>query len=949
MVERHADPDSAAADLRHRITDEATLGRLIDATRDLGGRADPGDGASRADAVCRLLVAVADRIAGPALRIGARRARVRILAHAGRFEEAIVAGQAAIELADDLGAGIESARVRLALMHPCTELGRLDEATDLGEEARRMLVEAGALGMAGRADINLGIALHRRGETARAVTCFERARPAVAGEPPMVAALENSLGEALVVLDRFADASVSFRRAREAFAAAGQTLEAAVAEGNLADLALRQGRLDVALAAFERARRRLSGDAFDVHRARLLAEEADARAMLGLDELSADRYAAALPLLDRFGLALEAARARLGYGRVLAELGRTTEAATLLAAASQGFRELGHRAGQARADLARASVSLGNGRADDAAALAAGALAAVESRPADAAAARLVMARIALAAGDEALAEADLAAGRALAGRLDIAPLLAELDAELGHLRLRQGRAAAAVAAFGDAVDQLERVRGMLQAQRFRIAFADHRAGVYAGWRDASLAAGGPEMPSEVFRAIEYGRSRTLLDGLAGIRTGAIDIAATPGDAPDEAPPDDHSDTITTAIERERAALNTLYSRMGDATVDVNAAGHARRWREDVRRHEVALAELEARLDAESRTPTEFVPPIDLETFAAGLAADEAALIWAWTNDGPVSLVVRDGHAEVHRSTADAAAVAQCVRRFRFQIDRALRPGATTGPRGPRLVDDARRAAGELTASLGEGWRRAVAGVRRLVVVPDGPLHLAPLSALYDADGWLGERMQVLLTPSASVHARLQHLSDPAPGPRLCVGVGDPGVPAIEAEARAVAASWGGDVDLRIADAARASDVLAAMRRATTVHLACHGRFDRGHPMGSGLRLADRWLTVRDLHDVRIDVDLITLSGCETGLGRADDAGEVTGLGRALLAAGARRVVASLWRVADAVSADAMIELHRRRAGGAGVVDALTDTMASVRAAHPHPAHWAAFVPIGRT
>lgn len=943
-----APSDSAAvAELRPLIVSESDLAALVDATRDLGGRAESGEGAARADAACRVLIALADEVAGAALRLAARRARVRILAHVGRFEEAIDVGRGAINLADDAGEQIESARIRLALMHPYTELGRLDDATAFGEEARRMLVDADAPAMAGRADINLGIAWLRRGQPTRAVACLTRARPLVDSEPPIVAALENSLGEALVVLDRFDDAAESFRRAREAFASVGQTLEAAVADGNLADLAFRQGRLDLALAAFERARRRLTGDAFDVHRARLLAEEADARAMVGLDEVAADRYAAALPILDRFGLALEAARARLGLGRVLARLGQPTESATLLSAAATGFAELGNRAARARTDLARASLALDMGRVDAAAALASGALGAFEGRVADSAAARMVMARIAAAAGDDAVAEADLAAGRALAGRLDIAPLLAEFEAELGALRRRQNRPKDAVAAFAAAVGYLERVRGNLQARRFRVAFADQGAGIYAGWRDALIAESGPHLTTDLFRAIEYGRSRTLLDGL-GPRATSVTVAPGAPDAVQASPADDASAQLRVAIDDERAALNALYSRIGDATVHVAQPSEPNDWRAEVRRREVALEELESRFDAESRAVTALARPIELDAFQRTLAGDDAAVIWIWTPDGPASLVVRQGHAELSRPKINRTAADGLIRRFRFQIDRALRPGATAGPRGARLVDDARRAASELTASLGDRWRESIADAARIIMVPDGPLHLMPPAAMHDEHGWFGERAEVLLAPSASVHARLRELPDPVPGPGLCVGVGDPDVPQIEAEARSVADSWTGSVDLMVGDAARSAAVLSAMRQATSVHLACHGRFDRGHPMGSGLRLADRWLTVRDLHEERVVADLVTLSGCETGLGRADDTGEVTGLGRALLAAGARRVVASLWRVDDAVAADTMIALYRRRSAGQGVVEALSHTLADIRAEHPHPAHWAAFVAIGR-
>ena len=53
--------------------------------------------------------------------------------------------------------------------------------------------------------------------------------------------------------------------------------------------------------------------------------------------------------------------------------------------------------------------------------------------------------------------------------------------------------------------------------------------------------------------------------------------------------------------------------------------------------------------------------------------------------------------------------------------------------------------------------------------------------------------------------------------------------------------------------------------RARVIHIASHARFVRSDPLASGLRLADGWLTARDILNLRIGGATVVLSGCDTG------------------------------------------------------------------------------------
>jgi CHAT domain-containing protein len=136
------------------------------------------------------------------------------------------------------------------------------------------------------------------------------------------------------------------------------------------------------------------------------------------------------------------------------------------------------------------------------------------------------------------------------------------------------------------------------------------------------------------------------------------------------------------------------------------------------------------------------------------------------------------------------------------------------------------------------------------------------------------------------------------------------------------------------------------------LHFATHGRFDAKTPLSSGLYLAkgteaDGVLTVSDLYSLRWDVDLVTLSACETGLGEIANGDDVIGLTRGFLYAGARSIVASLWEVDDAATAQLM-ESFYRALGTTDKREALRLAQIETRQQYPQPWFWAAFNVLGR-
>ncbi|MFM9107027.1 MAG: CHAT domain-containing protein, partial [Chloroflexota bacterium] len=173
--------------------------------------------------------------------------------------------------------------------------------------------------------------------------------------------------------------------------------------------------------------------------------------------------------------------------------------------------------------------------------------------------------------------------------------------------------------------------------------------------------------------------------------------------------------------------------------------------------------------------------------------------------------------------------------------------------------------------------------------------------------------------------------------------VADPAAPRIAEEAAAIAAMLG-DAELVSDGEATVSRVRNAGAR-PLIHFACHGRFDPENPRGSGLKLADRWMTVRDVAAMRLAGGLVTLSGCETGRAGVGAGDDLTGLVQAFLAAGAGSVLYSLWIVNDASTVELMEWFYRSYGNEAWTAaGALRAAQCGILAVHAHPAFWAPFV-----
>jgi CHAT domain-containing protein len=504
---------------------------------------------------------------------------------------------------------------------------------------------------------------------------------------------------------------------------------------------------------------------------------------------------------------------------------------------------------------------------------------------------------------------------------------------------------------LAEAMDRVEMVRENLAGQTLRVDFLATEKDVYPArvgvlYEIGQIDTSRPASLAAAFHVSERARARSLLDALSGMDP-------------------DRNDVVDPAL---RARERKLWTEIGVLQATLSRATSSEIWdRAHVdsmeavlkRAHRTYRATIEE-ISALSRAYGAFTgqrAPLALEDVQKRVLLDDELLLeYLVGPEESFLFVVSKERGRLIRIPMGADTLEARVAALRETITSA------------RPLQDAARQLHEILldpviGDLEQG--------RHLVIVADGPLFYLPFAALHDGSRFLVERHPIRYASSASVLDPEIRKETPRREP-LLVAIGNPtflhaeellasrrGVedwrlgelPYAEEEVRRVAKCFRRHETMTRSEATEEA-TKKAISRAAYVHLATHALVNEAEPLMSSLALAqdedpgeDGYLQGHEIMKLDLDADLVTLSACNTALGRIAEGEGVLGLTQAFTYAGARAILNTMWEVADRSTVELMASFYEALTRNGLPADlALQRAQVSLLSSGAPARDWAGFV-----
>ncbi|MGB8542706.1 MAG: CHAT domain-containing tetratricopeptide repeat protein [Candidatus Acidiferrales bacterium] len=832
----------------------------------------------------------------------------------------------------------EEARTLIPSIQPLILLGKYDEAFGAAEDAKTIFKQLNDGKRWAHVEINVGNIYHRQDRFEEGLACYERAYEMLLcfrDSEGLAVALYN-MAVCLITLNDFPRALATYQRAREMCLSHGMTLLVTQSDYNIAYLYYLRGEYSRAIEMLRATREQCekNGDAHVL--ALCYLDLAEIYLELNLSTEAKESAHDGYLRFQKLGMGYEEAKCQAYEAMALSQLGKALGALDLFARARAKLVREKNLVWPWLMDLYQAVVLYNEGRLFEARRLCSGAAQFFDSSflPNKAVLCHLLLARLSLRTGELAAAQAESSRAIERLERLEAPVLHYQAHFLMSQIQQTSGDLPNAYESCQKARGFLETLRSSLRGEELKIAFMKNRLEVYESLVDLCLFAERPNAAEESFGYIELAKSRSLAELLK--RSG-----------PSIRPPDAGQSELVRRIREMREELNWYYRRIEIEQLRAEEPSSERieKLQTEALAHENELLHVLRELP-QSEGNANHGPAISpLENVRACLPPQAALVEYFSVKDQFIAAVLTHEGLKIVPVTPVSRAV-NLLRLLHFQISK-FKLGAEYTQRFEKSMLDVmqvhlRQLYEEVLAPI-----RAYLPVRHLIIVPHGVLHYLPFHALLDDKAYLIDSFTVSYAPSASVFAHCQEKSMHATGAPLILGVPDAQAPLILQEVRAVADILP-ESELIVGSAANERTLREKGLQSRLIHIATHGRFRQDNPMFSGICLGDAYLSLYDLYQLKLNAELVTLSGCATGMNVVTPGDELLGLVRGLLFAGAHSVLLSLWDVHDQSTADFMTCFYRRLEDGKDKSSALQGAMIELRERYPHPYHWAPFTLTGK-
>ena len=526
-----------------------------------------------------------------------------------------------------------------------------------------------------------------------------------------------------------------------------------------------------------------------------------------------------------------------------------------------------------------------------------------------------------------------------------------------------------------EAFSLIDSVRTNVAGLAFRSGFFSQHAGFYnevASWYITR-----ENDPKKAFELIESAKARVLMDELAEAREKELSSL-------DE----------STLIKKQQKAkqIDRLYNQLS-ATESLTEKSAIRDELKDLEfEYQSFLNELH--VSNVSLKDFKYPQPITLQKAQDMLDSESAILEYAFTEEHVVRLLITEDN--ITGSILMPEDSPEAKQYFTEKI-RTYREAITSKASVNEIQEIGASLYDQLIPSEVSESR---SDISNLLIIPGGALTFLPFETLSNNNRYLIEDFHIKYLPSASIYPFIQSphrttqfemlavagsgFTENSLGTEVSSQNNFASLPSTLIEVESITQTFNNAKVLKndnVTEAGLKSHDLSQFR---FLHFATHGNIDEVNPSQSGLILSkkaeveslfgeDGYLNSSEISGLTLNADLVTLSACNTGMGKVVTGEGLIGLQRSFLSAGASSVMVSLWSIYDRSTADFMSEfysmLKTHESADYGIMNrtldwfglyehplfdykakALRDAKLAM-ISHPyysHPVHWAPFILIGK-